>query len=164
MIVITCDDKRYVYTPPPRRRGDVVKVQHILFSRTNKYRSVNDAMLVWLLAALLVLLLLTYAKRRYFTLRHGLPGLSPHFYVGNLVQSGILFRGTSLSHVLVQFQKKFGDNFQFWLGPARFMVIGDIADVQHIFNHRHIYDQGDVFIEKISLLFPDGLGCIKGQN
>ena len=120
-------------------------------------------MLVWLLVAVLVLLL-AYVKQRYFTLRHGLPGLSPHFYVGNLVQSGILFRGKSLSHVLVEFQKKFGDNFQFWLGPSRFMVIGDIADVQHIFNHRHIYDQGDVFIEKISLLFPDGLGCIKGEN
>jgi hypothetical protein len=116
-----------------------------------------------LLIAIVLVLFVSYVKLRYFTLRSSIPGLTPHIYFGNIIQSGIVFHGKSLSEALQEFQRRFGDTFQFWLGPSRFIVIGDINDVQHIFAHRHIYDQGDIFIDKVSVLFPDGLGCIKGQ-
>ena len=117
--------------------------------------------LLWILVAFLGYL---YAKRRYFTLRSTLPGENPHVGFGNLIQTGILFRGVSICEALMNCQRRWGDIFQFWLGPSRFIIVGNIDDIQHIFAHRNIYDQGDVFVEKISVLFPGGLGCIKGNQ
>lgn len=121
------------------------------------------SVMLLLLIVLVLALLLLYSKLRYFTVRQSIAGLSPHVYVGNLIQAGILFHGKSLPQALLEFQQRFGQNFQFWLGPSHYFVVGDIEDVQHVFSHRNIYDQGDVFVEKISVLFPGGLGCIKGS-
>ncbi|CAF3422933.1 unnamed protein product [Rotaria socialis] len=103
-----------------------------------------------------------YLKQTYFTLRPELPGLSPHFLFGNLIQTGILSGRVSLPEALAAFKKRYGDIYQFWLGPSYNIIVNDITDVQHIFCHRNIYDQGDFFIEKASVLFPDGLICTKG--
>ena len=58
-------------------------------------------------------------------------------------------------HRLLQFKKRFGDIFQFWLGTSHVIVVGNINDVQYIYNNRNIYDQGKSFVERISVLFPD---------
>jgi hypothetical protein len=118
-------------------------------------------MLFILLVVLLVLLVL-YSKVKYFTLRGPLPGLSPHFFFGNLIQSGLLFYDVSLPKAFSTFQKHFGDTYQFWFGPSRMIVVCGIGDVQHIFTNRQIYDQGDIFIQIFSTLFSDGLICLKG--
>lgn len=104
-----------------------------------------------------------YAKLKYFTLRGPLPGLSPHVYFGNLIQSGILLNGACTAEVYPSFKRRFGNIFQFWLGPSRIVVVSDIRDVEHIFTHRLIYDQADLYIEKFGLLFPDAPICTKGQ-
>jgi hypothetical protein len=109
-----------------------------------------------------IILLLLYIKRKYFTLRGPIPGSPPHFLFGNLIECGQIFRGTSLPEGLLQFKKRFGDVFQFWLGPSHVTVVGNITDVQHIFNNRNIYDQGDMFVQQTSVLFPDGLICLRG--
>ena len=116
------------------------------------------------LALLLSLLLvyLVYAKRKYFTLRGPIPGSPPSFLVGNLIETGQLLRGVSFSQALVAHKKRFGDIFQLWMGPTRLIVVGNINDVQHIFAHRNIYDQGRSFLERASVLFPNGLLCIDG--
>ena len=121
-------------------------------------------MLCLLLLILVVSLLYVYLKQRYFTLRSNVPGQTPHVYFGNLIQTGILLHGKSICEALMDCQRRWGDIFQFWLGPSRFFIVGNIDDIQHIFAHRNIYDQGDVFVEKISVLFPGGLGCIKGNQ
>jgi hypothetical protein len=110
-----------------------------------------------------VLLGFFYAKLKYFTLRGPIPGISPHFLVGNLLQSGLLLRNASIPLTFEKLKNRFGDIFQFWLGPSRLIVLSGLEDIQHVFTNRHIYDQGDLFVHKFGLLFPDGLICTRGK-
>ncbi len=110
-----------------------------------------------------VLLGFLYAKLKYFTLRGPIPGISPHFLVGNLLQSGLLLRNASIPLTFEKLKNRFGDIFQFWLGPSRLIVLSGLDDIKHVFTNRHIYDQGDLFVHKFGLLFPDGLICTRGK-
>ncbi|CAF4962478.1 unnamed protein product, partial [Rotaria sp. Silwood1] len=112
----------------------------------------------------LLVLLLIYYKVKYFTLRDSLPELPPHFFFGNLIQSGLLFYDQSPRQVFSTFRKRFDDTFQFWLGPTRIIVVNKIGDIQHIFTNRHIYDQGEIYIQLFSTLFSDGLICLRGAQ
>ncbi|CAF3802339.1 unnamed protein product [Rotaria sp. Silwood1] len=118
---------------------------------------------VMVFVLLLLILLYFYLKRKYFTPRKDLPGLEPQFLFGNLIQTGIIPNGVSVAQALTTFKQRYGDIFQFWLGPSYYVVINDIVDVQHIFTNRHIYEQGEVFIQQASILFSDGLICTKGD-
>ena len=118
--------------------------------------------MILFLCLVLVVCAYAYFKRTYFTLRPGIPGLAPQFFLGNLWQTDLLTNRKSLVEVFVDLKAKFGDIYQLWLGPAHYIVVNDINDVQHIFNDRNIYDQGDIFIEQVRVLFPDGLICLKG--
>lgn len=100
--------------------------------------------------------LLFYLKRKYFTLHGTIPGLSPQFLFGNLLQSGF-FNGQLPPQILSTFKQRFGDVFQFWFGPSRFIIVSHIADVEHIFTHRSIYEQGNIFIEKFSVSYSNSL-------
>lgn len=103
-----------------------------------------------------VLLVYWYLKTKYYTLRGPLPGMPPQFFLGNLVQSGLLFGSKSLPEAFSTFKQRFGDVFQFWIGPTRVIVVSNINDVQYIFNHRHIYDQGEVYTKQFSIIIPHG--------
>ncbi len=46
-------------------------------------------------------------RRKYFSLRDGIPGLSPQLVVGNLKQSGLV-DGKTLHEVFVEWHAKFG--------------------------------------------------------
>ena len=114
----------------------------------------------------LVVLFLTYwyLKQKYFTLRGPLPGLAPEFFFGNMRQTGMLTENKSIANVHLELKRQFGDIYRFWMGGAQFVSVCNADDVQHIFQHRHIYDQGDVHVEKFSLLFHDALICNKGRR
>ncbi len=103
-------------------------------------------------------------KSTYFTLDKSLPGIPPQVLFGNVLQTGLLWRGETLPTVFRQFQTKFGDVFQFWLGSVRVIVVCNIEDVKHIFGNRHIYDQGGSFINKYSIINPNALICLTGQE
>lgn len=118
-------------------------------------------MLLILICGVIALLILYY-KIKYFTLRGPVPGLSPQFFFGNVIQSGMLLQGKSLAEIFTTFKQRYGDIFQFWFGATRYIVVGNISDVQHIFTHRNIYDQGDFFAEQFSTLFPNALVTLKG--
>lgn len=124
---------------------------------------VYHSMFFFLLCILLISIY-TYIRWSRFTLRSDIPGLSPHFLLGNLFQTGILTRGKQLTGALATLKQIYGDIFQFWMGPVRFIVLNDVDDVQHVFNNRHIYDQGDLFVEKVGVLFPDSILCTKGKK
>ena len=117
--------------------------------------------MIFVLLIISVFLLLFYLKRKYFTLDGLIPGLSPHFLFGNLLQSDF-FNGQLPPDILLTFKKRFGDIFQFWFGPSRFIIVSNIADVEHIFTHRNIYEQGNIFIEKFSVSYSNSLVSIKG--
>ncbi|UJR10982.1 hypothetical protein I4U23_015167 [Adineta vaga] len=104
-----------------------------------------------------------YVKRVYFTLYGPIPGLSPQFLLGNLFQTGVIGKNRSFNEIFLDLKSRFGDVFQYWLGPTRIIVISQFEDVQHIYSHRHIYDQGDIFTEKISLVNPYAILCLKGS-
>ena len=116
-----------------------------------------------LLALALLLVLYIYVKLKYYTLRDGIPGVSPHLILGNLIQSGIIFNGATTAEVFPSLQRQFGDVFQFWLGSTHVIVVSGIGDVQHILTNRHVYDLGDIYAEKLGSLFPNSLMGIKGN-
>jgi hypothetical protein len=43
-----------------------------------------------------------YLKYAYFVLRGPIPGIPPQFFVGNLLQTGILWRDQSMTDVFLQ--------------------------------------------------------------
>jgi len=120
--------------------------------------------LTFFIATFLLLVAYFYFKTKYFTLRGPVPGLPPHFLLGNLLQTGILWRDEPLPMVFLDLKKKFGDAYQFWMGPMRVVAVGNLEDAQHIFSHRHIYDQGVLFTKNFSLAYPNALICLEGAK
>ena len=118
--------------------------------------------MLWILIGVLIVLSIFYLKKKYFTFHGPIPGLKPQFLFGNLLQAG-LFYGTTPSVVLAEFQRKFGDIFQFWAGPTRFIVVNNVKDVEHIFTHRQIYDQAEIFAEKFSISYSRSLISTRGS-
>ena len=114
------------------------------------------------LCVIALILLLAYLKRKYFTLHEPIPGSPPTLLLGNTIAIMELFRGSSLTQLLRLLKDRFGDTFQLWIGPFRYVIVGNIKDVQHIFSNRNIYDQGDTFVERASVIFPNGLICLRG--
>ena len=113
------------------------------------------------LIVILIVLSIFYVKKKYFTFYGPIPGLKPHFLFGNLLQAGLLY-GTTPSVVLSKFKERYGDIFQFWAGPTRFIIVNNVKDVEHIFTHRHIYDQADIFAEKFSVSYSRSLISTRG--
>ncbi|CAF3437696.1 unnamed protein product [Rotaria socialis] len=105
-----------------------------------------------------------YVKRAFFTLYGSIPGLQPQFIVGNLLQTGIIGQNAPMNIVFLKLKAKFGDIFQFWLGSTRIIVVNCLEDAQHIFTHRQIYDQGDIFVEKLGLVNPNAVLCLRGAK
>ena len=110
-----------------------------------------------------VILWLVYIKLRYFTLRGPVPGQSPNLFFGNLIQAGLLFGTKSSADVYISFKERFGDIYLYYVGFIRFIVVHNIDDVQYILSHRNKYDQGDIFLEKFSILVPDSIICNIGN-
>lgn len=104
-----------------------------------------------------------YLKQRYFTTDSPLPGIPPQFLFGNLLQTGIIGSGQSMPSVFRELQSKFGDVFQFWLGPTRLVVVSRLEDVQHIFTHRHEYEQAEIFASKMKNIIPNAIICLTGS-
>jgi cytochrome P450 len=101
---------------------------------------------------------------KYYTLYGPLPGLAPEFFYGNMRQTGISTRNESIEKVRLEMKHKFGDIYQFWMGASCSIVVSNADDVQHILNHRNIYEQGDGHIKIFSLLFQDSLICNTGAK
>lgn len=106
-----------------------------------------------------------YLKSTYFTLRGAIPGIPPHFLFGNLLHLAWISRKTgSMPHTVIYLKERFGDVYQVWIGAMRTVTINCLEDAQHVFSHRHIYDQGDLFTEKFRIINPHGIICLKGMS
>ena len=120
-------------------------------------------MLVLTLLLLFLSILYFYLKSVYFILRGSIPGIPSQFVFGNLIQAGLIsWRSVSIPDRFVQLSHRLGDVFQFWSGPTRIIVLCRLEDVQHVFAHRHIYDQGKIFTEKFKLFNPNGIIGLTG--
>ena len=112
----------------------------------------------FLLVIVLLTIFLVYIKLKYFTLYGPIPGQSPQFLVGNLVQTGLGNR-RYIGDVAKEFQDKYGDTFHMWFGPVHVIFLCNPDDVQHVFTHRHIYEQGDLQASQHRVVFNDALMC-----
>lgn len=115
------------------------------------------------IALICLTVLYFYLKRKYFTLVGPIPGIEPQFLFGNLIQTGLIGRDIAFNVTFVDLKSRFGDVFQYWLGPSRVVVVNRLEDVEHIFGNRHIYDQGELFMEKIGLVTPYAMISLKGS-
>lgn len=115
-----------------------------------------------LLIFTLFVLSLIYVKLKYFTLRGPIPGKPPQFLVGNLYQTGLV-KGRYVGDIAREFQAIYGDTFHIWLSILHVICVCHPEDVQHIFTHRHIYEQGELHITQHRILFNDALICNVGQ-
>ena len=88
--------------------------------------------------------------------------LDDEFFYGNLLQIG-LGEDDSIAHALQKVKERFGDVFQFWMGSSRYIVLSRVEDVEHVFTHRQIYDQSELFTKTLDLLYPDSLVCTTGM-
>ena len=121
-------------------------------------------MCITIIAIIITLFLLYfYLKFKYFTLRGPIPGLDPEFFFGNMRQTDMLTKKKSIAEVHLALKDRFGDIYRFWVGPSQLITVCNADDVQHIFQNRQIYEQGDVHLEKFSLLFQDALICNIGM-
>ena len=136
---------------------------YALFFSSRAQNTRNMLAFTLTLIVLLVTVVCYYIKRIYFTLTGSIPGLSPQFLVGNLLQTGILGQNVPMNVVFLKLKAQFGDIFQFWLGSTRIIVVSSLEDIQHIFSHRQIYDQGAIFVDKISLVNPNAMLCMRGK-
>lgn len=91
-----------------------------------------------------------------------IPGKPPHLLFGNLLQTGLISK-RYIGDIARELQLEYGDTFQFWAGPIRMIFVCNPEDVQHIFTHRQIYEQGDLELEHHRLFFNDALICNIGQ-
>jgi hypothetical protein len=121
-------------------------------------------LLTLVIALVFLTVLYYYIKRVYFTLYGPIPGIPPQFLFGNLLQTGVIRENIPFNLIFLDLKTKFGDIFQYWIGSTRIILVNRLEDVQHIFNHRYIYDQGDIFIDKISLINPYAMLCMRGLN
>ncbi len=96
---------------------------------------------VFFLVLILITIILVHAKLKYFTLSDPIPGKPSQFLWGNLVQTG-LSSGRYLGEITKQFQDEYGDTFHLWIGLIHLICVCNPDDVQHVFTHRYIYDQG----------------------
>lgn len=115
----------------------------------------------FLLILTLTIVLFVYIKSKYFTLCDPIPGQSPHFLFGNLLQTDFIY-GKYLGDIARELQTKYGDTFQFWAGPKHMIFVCNPEDVQHIFTHRYIYEQGKLELDHHRLVFNDALICNTG--
>ena len=144
-------------------------LEHVCLIRSfaliyNKRWIKNKSMLLLTVAVVVLFVIVLYqcVKYIYFSFDDSLPGISPQVIFGNVLQTGMLWGDETLPTIFRQFQIRFGDVFQFWLGPTRVIVVCNLEDVQHIFRHRHIYEQGGSFINKYSIINPNALTCLTG--
>ena len=117
----------------------------------------------FLLLLLLVALLFVYVKLKYFTLYGSIPGRDPQFFFGNILQTGMA-NGRYIGDVTREFQEKYGDTFQMWLALVHVIFVCNPDDVQYIFTHRHIYEQGDLHVSQHRVVFHDALICNLGAK
>ena len=106
-----------------------------------------------ILFSVLVLLvpLYFYLSYRYFRLDPRFPGLKPEFFFGSIRQMG-LTNGISLGTAQYQWQKRFGDIFQYFICYQAEYAFSLPEHFESVFTNRKIWDQSSLTIERFSYL------------
>jgi cytochrome P450 len=103
-------------------------------------------------------------KRRYSSSRHVLPEMKPHFFVGNLINSGILSGKKTFPEVLIDFQRRYGDKFMFWFGSHPCMVFCRPEHAETIYTDRQTFERSPLTMPNFDLLCPHALSLLRGAK
>ncbi|CAF1445641.1 unnamed protein product [Rotaria sp. Silwood1] len=115
----------------------------------------------FVIAAILIYI---YLKRDYSPSLDDLPGVKPHLFFGNLVNSGIMTGKSTLTQTMLDYQRCFGDKFQFWFGSHRCPTFCQMEHAQTIFSDRYTFEQSPLFVPNFDLLCPNGIGMLNGAK
>ncbi|CAF4491952.1 unnamed protein product [Rotaria sp. Silwood2] len=116
------------------------------------------------LFVIFIILLYIYLKRSYSPSPDDLPGVKPHIFFGNLINSGILTGESVFHEVMLDYQRRFGDKFQFWFGSHRCLFFCRIDHAQTIFANRHTFEQSPLFLPNFDLFCPNGITMLTGAR
>ncbi|CAF4572301.1 unnamed protein product [Rotaria sp. Silwood2] len=116
------------------------------------------------LFVIVIILLYIYLKRSYSSSPDDLPGVKPHIFFGNLINSGILTGKSTFAQVMFDYQRRFGDKFQFWLGSHRCLVFCRMEHAQTIFADHHTFEQSPLFLPNFDLFCPNGITMLTGAR
>ena len=118
---------------------------------------------------LLFVFLLTicvYVKRSFFVrndrINH-ISGPKPEWVFGNLRKTGITSGRRLFHEVFADLKQQYGDVFSFWIGPTCGLALSRLEHVQQVLADRQTYDQADLTINSLSLIFPAGLISLRGN-
>ncbi|CAF1617994.1 unnamed protein product, partial [Rotaria sordida] len=105
---------------------------------------------------ILIIAIYFYIKWKYYTLRDSIPGLKPEFLFGNLRQLGIIGPNRELIETYIhgceKMQRKFGDIFQYWIGPHYFYVFCRVEHAEQIYADRSRFDHVEVCLRTVGLI------------
>ncbi|CAF0940799.1 unnamed protein product [Rotaria sordida] len=116
------------------------------------------------LFVIVITLIYIYLKRAYSPSPDDLPGVKPHIVFGNLLNSGILTGKLSFHQVFLDYQRRFGDKFQFWFGSHRCFVFCGVEHAQIIFADRHTFEQAPLSFPNFDLLCPNAIVMLTGAK
>ncbi|CAF3669995.1 unnamed protein product [Rotaria sordida] len=116
------------------------------------------------LFVIVITLIYIYLKRVYSPSPDDLPGVKPHIFFGNLLNSGILTGELSFHQVFLDYQRRFGDKFQFWFGSHRCFVFCGVEHAQIIFAGRHTFEQSPLFFPNFDLFCPNAIVMLTGAK
>lgn len=116
------------------------------------------------LTILVIVLVYIYLKRCYAPSLDDLPGVKPHIFFGNLLNSGILKKESTFNQVMIDYQHRFGDKFQYWFGSHRCLAFCRLEHAQAIFADRHTFEQSPLFLPNFDLLCPNGIVMLAGAK
>ena len=109
------------------------------------------------LFCLALTLVYLYLKRQIRRSVNDPPGEDPQILFGNLITSGLLTGKTTITEILMNYQRRFGDTFVFWFGPYSCLTFCQAEQIQAIFADRQMFDQSPLFLPNFDLLCPHGI-------
>ncbi|CAF3143200.1 unnamed protein product, partial [Rotaria sp. Silwood2] len=111
---------------------------------------------------IIAILIYIYFKRSYSPSSDDLPGVKPQLFFGNILNSGMLTGKSTVTQIMLEYQLRFGDKFQFWFGSHRCLTFCRMEHVQAIFSDRHTFEQSPLFLPNFDLLCPNGIFVLSG--
>ncbi|CAF4026968.1 unnamed protein product, partial [Rotaria sp. Silwood1] len=71
---------------------------------------------------------------------------------------------STLTQTMLDYQRRFGDKFQFWFGSHRCPTFCQMEHAQTIFSDRYTFEQSPLFVPNFDLLCPNGIVMLNGAK
>lgn len=113
---------------------------------------------------ILITLVLAYLRQYYSLSPTDPPGMKPQIFYGNLINSGLCTGQTTIHEILIAYQKRYGDIFQFWLGSYQCFFFCQLEHAATVFKERHIFEQSSLVFPNFDLLCSNNMITLIGTK